>query len=229
MDLTPGRPDYDGDELAIFGGQTRVLVSKLLSRRTPAKRHSSGSVTSMHTSPTPSPADSEAQSPQSPSDLPEVHPSLVEYLSLFPQSQYLSTSPANLNTTFPPAGPSEPINTYSSIPSMQHLYNQLGSTVQPPISSLPNWQSPSNSGSSRSSFDTSTPMGNGFQEPSTSATNNPISMYQPLDGSADSPPDGSLMDLGMLMSGESGMDEQWLSFMRDSGILDGSNGNNNAP
>jgi len=33
------------------------------------------------------------------------------------------------------------------------------------------------------------------------------------------PSDISLVDLGMMMTGESGMDEQWISFMRDSGLL----------
>lgn len=28
-----------------------------------------------------------------------------------------------------------------------------------------------------------------------------------------------LTDLGMMMNGDSGMDEQWMSFMRESGIL----------
>lgn len=32
----------------------------------------------------------------------------------------------------------------------------------------------------------------------------------------------NLVDLGMMMTGDSGMDEQWMSFMRDSGLLDGS-------
>ena len=33
------------------------------------------------------------------------------------------------------------------------------------------------------------------------------------------PSDLSLVDLGMMMTGEFGMDEQWISFMRDSGLL----------
>lgn len=28
------------------------------------------------------------------------------------------------------------------------------------------------------------------------------------------------MDMGMIVSGESGMDEQWISFMRESGLVD---------
>lgn len=36
----------------------------------------------------------------------------------------------------------------------------------------------------------------------------------------DSPEGTQLMDMGMMVSGESGMDEQWISFMRESGIMD---------
>lgn len=36
----------------------------------------------------------------------------------------------------------------------------------------------------------------------------------------DSPEGTQLMDMGMMVSGESGMDEQWMSFMRESGIMD---------
>jgi hypothetical protein len=35
----------------------------------------------------------------------------------------------------------------------------------------------------------------------------------------DSPEGSQLMDMGMMVSGESGMDEQWMSFMRESGIM----------
>jgi len=35
----------------------------------------------------------------------------------------------------------------------------------------------------------------------------------------DSPENSQLRDMGMMVSGESGMDEQWISFMRDSGIM----------
>jgi len=35
----------------------------------------------------------------------------------------------------------------------------------------------------------------------------------------DSPENSQLLDMGMMVSGESGMDEQWISFMRDSGIM----------
>lgn len=41
----------------------------------------------------------------------------------------------------------------------------------------------------------------------------------PEDIQTDSPENSQLLDMGMMVSGESGMDEQWISFMRDSGIM----------
>lgn len=40
------------------------------------------------------------------------------------------------------------------------------------------------------------------------------------DVKSDSPENTQLMDMGMMVSGESGMDEQWMSFMRESGLMD---------
>lgn len=37
---------------------------------------------------------------------------------------------------------------------------------------------------------------------------------------ADTPKNNQLMDMGMIASGESRMDEQWISFMRESGLVD---------
>lgn len=37
---------------------------------------------------------------------------------------------------------------------------------------------------------------------------------------ADTPENNQLMDMGMIASGESRMDEQWISFMRESGLVD---------
>lgn len=47
-------------------------------------------------------------------------------------------------------------------------------------------------------------------------------MERPAAAEIKADPDNSLVDLGMMMNGESGMDEQWISFMRDSGFLQGS-------
>jgi hypothetical protein len=52
---------------------------------------------------------------------------------------------------------------------------------------------------------------------------NPYQAGVPPDlGEANSSFPDSLMDLGLTMSGESGMDQQWLTFVRESGILEGS-------
>jgi len=37
---------------------------------------------------------------------------------------------------------------------------------------------------------------------------------------SDSPGNTQLMDMGMMVSGESGMDEHWISFMRGSGLME---------
>ncbi|EKM50097.1 uncharacterized protein PHACADRAFT_264633 [Phanerochaete carnosa HHB-10118-sp] len=104
--------EISASRLAIFGGQTRVMSSKLLSRRRPGKRQSqsisssspvqSPSVSNMDSPPRdsspgastapPTPSDSGSSSvPQNVSDaFAQVHPSLVEYLSMFPSSASLA-------------------------------------------------------------------------------------------------------------------------------------------
>ena len=101
--------EISASRLAIFGGQTRVMSSKLLTRRRPNKRSSqsvstsspgpsatSGDTPSRDSSPpvstaASSPSDSGSSVPQNVSDaFAQVHPSLVEYLSLFPASASLA-------------------------------------------------------------------------------------------------------------------------------------------
>ena len=105
--------EISASRLAIFGGQTRVMSSKLLSRRRPNKRssqaasctaspgpstagHSSADTPPRDTSPgastaASSPSDSGSSIPQNVSEaFAQVHPSLVEYLSLFPSSASLA-------------------------------------------------------------------------------------------------------------------------------------------
>ncbi|OJT02942.1 hypothetical protein TRAPUB_6481 [Trametes pubescens] len=115
-----GPEDQFQDELAIFGGQTRVLTNKFLSRkrtRFPAKPRDANASTSAATTPTSAMSPSSASTPTStpapmsactprtastPSDdgttLPQnmeeqmahVHPSLMEYLALFPSAASIS-------------------------------------------------------------------------------------------------------------------------------------------
>ncbi|KAI8996461.1 fungal-specific transcription factor domain-containing protein [Trametes punicea] len=109
IQLRIGPEDQFQDELAIFGGQTRVVTNKFLSgkrTRIPAKPRDSSSNISDAPTPvlsasTPAPGGT-PQSASSPSDdglpipqhvkeqMSSVHPSLMEYLSLFPSSASIS-------------------------------------------------------------------------------------------------------------------------------------------
>lgn len=101
-DLVFSKPDYEDDQLALFGGQTRILVTSLLSVN--AKKHASisssnstGSRSSM-SSPNPDSESLRGSSVPMTGNLPEVHPSLVEYLSAqsaLPRPSSHTTSPVS--------------------------------------------------------------------------------------------------------------------------------------
>ncbi|KAJ6509940.1 fungal-specific transcription factor domain-containing protein [Mycena vitilis] len=165
--------DYGEDELALFGGQTRVMVSKLISSKKKTKEHSS------FLSPVPSTSASSVSSPalvSASEPMPDVHPSLVEYLSLFPpaQSQYSEEVPEQENVY-----QREMIPESAHLPTTAYGYDQtfLDEAMSLPVSSY-------------------------YVDPDT--------------------PPKDLGDLGMLMSGDSGIDEQWKAFMKKSfsGLLD---------
>ncbi|KAI0766121.1 fungal-specific transcription factor domain-containing protein [Trametes elegans] len=111
IQLHIGPEDQFQDELAIFGGQTRVLTNKFLSRkktkyptkpREPSTSSASGASTPMPTSSPPAPS-ATPHTASTPSDdggtplsqnveeqMSHVHPSLMEYLALFPSSASIS-------------------------------------------------------------------------------------------------------------------------------------------
>lgn len=196
--LAVDKPDYGDDELALFGGQTRVLVSKLLNSSKKTRKQSASSPAPSLSSPS---SEGDARGTPSNDTSREVHPSLVEYLAMFPPSNApsRSSSDGHKNTmeeeSAPPMPPSEP---------QQEQYQMW-----------PNWAPPS--------LFTPLPMET-FSNITTELT--PFSSEQssataettPVEIKTD-PSDVSLVDLGMMMTGESGMDEQWISFMRDSGLL----------
>ncbi|KAF9469100.1 fungal-specific transcription factor domain-containing protein [Collybia nuda] len=197
--LSVGKPDYGDDELALFGGQTRVLVSKLLSNR--SKNRSATPQSSIL-----SPIDTESK-PLLSENAPDVHPSLVEYLSMFP----IDNSNANLQ----PPSALFPHETSASIFSPQgHMTGSEFQQIPSP------WEtSPSvliNSSNSPSSYRDDPPL---FTHP-ISAPGDPTTQYGNIINQ-NSPPESNLTDLGMMMTGDSGMDEHWMSFMRDSGLLEG--------
>ncbi|KIK99256.1 hypothetical protein PAXRUDRAFT_822949 [Paxillus rubicundulus Ve08.2h10] len=180
------------DELAMFGGQTRILVSKILSQQGRMNVHTTSA--SM-----PGPARSSASSPtsmsdesQSPESIPEVHPSLVEYLSMLP----------------PPTLVNSPAVSAGAVPA-QFQFNQ-NSPLQFFINTTP---LPSGTLSQHPFLSTSTPVAfdqefmKGFSD--TDFFGSPVPEAMP----------NTLGDLELMLSGESGMDERWMAFMRESGVL----------
>lgn len=232
--LSTGRPDYGEDELALFGGQTRVLVSKLLSQSKRPKRSASASTsttTSSNSSPNLSRSDSRPETSGTGTSEPaDVHQSLVDYLSMFP--------PQN-NTPSPPHAAEEPPYTsYSNAQS--HSPDQEESPTfssqiprQTPTNTHPNWPHWPEQGM----LYPDSQQGNQYQhsqQQSFASFDQPQHQYGPLptpnsnsftsagsNHAAADPGQNNLVDL-MMFTGESGMDQQWMSFMRDSGFLDAS-------
>ncbi|KAK7061636.1 Zn(2)-C6 fungal-type domain-containing protein [Favolaschia claudopus] len=186
----PGLFDYGEDELALFGGQTRVMVSKLISRTDKSSgkekekdsNSSNPNVNESHLPSLPSATPSTSSSVSTPSTssepMPDVHPSLVEYLSLFPPSQHPSPSSQD-----------------NSQLSQDAYHHEMGG------------QSASHPGTTY-----------GYDQTFFDQMSLPAPQYY-VD--PDTPPK-DIADLGMLMSGESGIDEQWKAFMKKSfsGLLD---------
>ncbi|KAJ7228762.1 fungal-specific transcription factor domain-containing protein [Mycena pura] len=171
--------DYGEDELALFGGKTRVLVSKLISAK---KSNDNKEHNSKFSPPSGSTTVSSAPSPGMSEPIPDVHPSLVDYLSMFPPPQQPDFQQQ----------PQPEDNVY------QFLLGKQPQTVPPP--SLDYY---------------------GYNQ---TFLNEAMSVPLPDRSSymmVDSPPK-DLSDLGMLMSGDSGIDEQWKAFMKKSfsGLLD---------
>ncbi|KAJ7591168.1 hypothetical protein C8J56DRAFT_1013906 [Mycena floridula] len=156
--------DYGEDELALFGGQTRLLFSRLLNRSS-----------SPHIPVTPTGVPNASTVASAWGDpFSDAHPSLVEYLSLLPPSQRPRASPSSSaspeNIPFTPDS-----STYYSDP-----------VSMPPM----------------------TQGTEGF-EMNTGEMTSPY-LYDPMIGTGMS---------DMQMVGDSGIDEQWRFFLRESGLL----------
>ncbi|GLB33705.1 putative fungal specific transcription factor [Lyophyllum shimeji] len=191
--LSVGKPDYGDDELALFGGQTRVLVSKLLGHKHAARTQPAS----------PGSSDYSGESePKGKETTPDVHPSLVEYLSSRP-----------LGYTNPPSAEHLPPQAadYSSENVLQQHTQYVPSEQE--LQSL--WQSsalfPTTHISQPSHVDDSYTIPPDVPFAAVPTYGDPVV-------NKDSPE--NLVDLGMMMTGDSGMDQQWMSFMRDSGLLD---------
>ncbi|KZP18375.1 hypothetical protein FIBSPDRAFT_829421 [Athelia psychrophila] len=185
------------DELALFGGQTSVWVSKVLARTTSSGHITSNlnamaasSVSSSRASPSPSPWPDQVS-------LLDIHPSLVQYASLLP--------PTTLSTDF--AGHSapnfEPQSLDQSTAGVNSLVPAVTWTAQMP--SHPQTEMPSPVISGR--FTNGPNSSKLFQE-----------LYQ--EGPAttlDTWGSNDLTDLGQMMSIDIDMDEQWVAFMKECG------------
>ncbi|KAJ3776587.1 fungal-specific transcription factor domain-containing protein [Lentinula raphanica] len=203
--LSVGR-DYGDDELALFGGQTRVLFSKLLLLQRDKEKSLAESSVSNPVSPsnTDSPATSDASDSKDtpPENLPDVHPSLVEYISLLPPSQHPRSS-ASSESSFDQFYNSNPfVQTNFPDPQLQNLY--ISSPEGFPQVSNPNGQ-----GYPRFFSE----LGNLSME---TFTAEPAA----INGNSNAV---DLMNLDLMVT-DSGIDQQWRSFMRDSGLLDHSLG-----
>jgi len=220
--------DICRDELAIFGGQTRVLVSKLLTSKSPNWDATSNWISSAPQVPSLVAQPEEVNDASKPlgDTMEDVHPSLMEYMALFPPSAFapnftlypevaqptLDQSIENETSALPQFTASAELSGYSypqyslqQQPPSQPQQQQFQSMTMNPAAAP---ESYSYDSPSTSAFDT-------FRDSQNFAVTTPTSASTPeTSGSSD------LADLGMMMNGDSGMDEQWMSFMRDSGILD---------
>lgn len=184
-----GGTGYDGNELATFGGQKRVLIRRTIPGKKPTATSSGTPSTSI---------DIWAPSP--------VDTSLEEYLSLIPhdQAQYSSISPEYAHVQ---SGPSYDATDPAQIPFSTYLPSPVSQSVA--TASLTN------------------AAGTGLgQDPQSSLVDDFDAFQRPDDiglfacvGNVDNLMNSSAMVMETLKVGESGMDQQWLSFMRESGIL----------
>lgn len=158
----------------------------------------------------------------------DVHPSLMEYMGFFPPSAFapdfntwpsVGAPPATIDhsilngvSAFPqfdtqlsqysyPQMPTGPVDQSQSLPEGQQQPTQRPQTIAP--NSLP--------------FDSNNAnMFNTLQDAQfANSASTPESAGTPDTATSSD----HLTDLGMMMNGDSGMDEQWMSFMRESGIL----------
>ncbi|KZP20078.1 hypothetical protein FIBSPDRAFT_892245 [Athelia psychrophila] len=181
------------DELALFGGQTRVLISKTLASKT-SSLHITSNSNSMEASPALSSCASPAPSPWLDlGSLLDIHPSLVEYASLLP----LPT----LSTNFT----GDPAPNFES----QSL-DQVTAGVNGFIPVAWNTEIPSHP---------QTEMPPAVSDTFTNGTN-AYKLFQELpETTLDIWGSNDMTNLGQMMSIDSDMDEHWMAFMKDSGLV----------
>ncbi|KAF8450408.1 fungal-specific transcription factor domain-containing protein [Boletus edulis BED1] len=180
-------PETGVDELAVFGGQTQILVSRILSQQSRRKAQcSSPSISvSVASSPTTTPEES-----HTPSDLPEVHPSLVEYLSMLP----------------PPTVPSPPTIGACSVSTQLNFDQKFAFQSNMFTHGLPAMTS----GSSSQQTFTSSPSAFDEQFMRDFGDADLFGSSSSAEASAN-----SFDNIELFMTSESGIDERWLALMQD--------------
>lgn len=181
-------PETGVDELAVFGGQTQILVSKILSQRGRKNVHGGSSSVSASSASSPSSTSEESHTHSDP--ILEVHPSLVEYLSMLPPSSSTAISADSVPTQFyfdqKPAF--QPDMFASALPAMTPGSSSSQQTIAP------------------------TPLPPFFDEPF--MRNFTATDFFGSPSSAEAAAD-SFDNLELLVSGESGIDGRWATFMQD--------------
>lgn len=182
-----------------------MLVSKLLSSRT-----NNRPLASPRLSMTPNIIDTDSN-PSSHESTPDVHPSLVEYLSMFP-IDYSNANPQPPTSYVSPELSAPSFSPQGHVPSSE--FSKLPLPWEPSTSTFTqSLNKPHNYSSNPSPFTINQ-----------SLPSNPTPQYSNFTMKSDFP-ESNLADLGMMLTGDSGMDEQWMSFMRDSGLLEGNMNN----
>lgn len=181
------------DELALFGGQTRVLITKTSSQTSTGRQMRPKQMDSMKN---PSSSSSRVSPPSTPgpdSDVfPDIHPSLVQYMSLLPQetlaADFTGHPVPNFNPQF-----AEQVAFNGVVPAAWNTQLPGGHLQNEMIAST----SSGSAVNDTNSFDL-------LQEFYQNAPVTTINTW----GSND------LTDLGQMMNIVSDIDEQWMSFMK---------------
>ncbi|KZP18363.1 hypothetical protein FIBSPDRAFT_933487 [Athelia psychrophila] len=186
------------DELALFGGQTSVLISKALVRKTSSRHITSNlnamagsAISSSRASPSPSPWPDQGS-------LQDIHPSLVRYASLLP--------PATLSTdsTGHPAPYFEPQSLDQSTAGVNGFV---------PVA----WNAQITSHPQAEMLSPAVP--DGFTNGPNSYNFFPEHYQETPATTLDTWGSNDMTDLGQMMNIDSDMDGQWMFFMKESGIV----------
>ncbi|KAH6915006.1 fungal-specific transcription factor domain-containing protein, partial [Coprinopsis sp. MPI-PUGE-AT-0042] len=217
--LSTGQPDYGEDELALFGGQTKVMVSKLLSQyRKRSKRSSVASPSASSNSNSSASTPEMEPRPNLSNQVADVHPRLVEYLSMYPPSNHSSPPQDQATGSDHLSEPKISLMTAQGLQTANQSYMANGSHPQQPMSWWNQGQPMSAPPIDMNSNQTAEYYASPLSAP-VSVSNNRRGEYG-FDPQFVQENASGLADIGMMLSGDAGMDQQWLSFMRDSGFLD---------